>query len=348
MDVKKVLAIETSCDDTSVAIVDNTRFVHVCLSANQDLDHKPFAGVVPEIAGRSHTLSLLPLVDKTLSQSNLHWDDISGIVVTSRPRLVGSLMVGVVTAKTLSMVKNKPFIGVNHLEGHILAPFLRDNDYEMDAPIEFPYLALAVSGGHTSLYLVHEFGRYELLGRTIDDAAGEAFDKLAKFLRLGFPGGPNVDRIAQNGNKSAYQFPRALVREDNYNFSFSGLKTAVMREVEKMSDFQIQTQQSDLCASFQEAIVDVLLVKLFRASKRLGISKILLTGGVAANSSLREQAKLKADKNKVELYIPPLRYCTDNAAMIGLTGLLRLNKGETSNQSLGPSPRSFEGDFYVQ
>ena len=224
MPFQHVLAIETSCDDTSVALVREDGFVVQCLVANQDLAHKPFGGVVPEIASRNHTLQILPLLDKLLKTTQFSWDQINGIAVTSRPGLIGSLLVGVVTAKTLALLHNKPFVGINHLEAHLLAPFLFDKERSKAEALKFPFLALAISGGHTQLYSVSEVGEYVVLGRTVDDAAGEAFDKFAKHLGLGFPGGMRVDRIAKGGHHSAFTLPRTMVKEEGYNFSFSGLK----------------------------------------------------------------------------------------------------------------------------
>ena len=342
---QRVLAIETSCDDTSVAIVKHDGWVEAVVSANQDLNHAPFGGVVPEIASRNHTLNILPLLDEAFKKALSDWSTIDAVAVTNRPGLVGSLIVGLVTAKTISQTKKIPLIGVNHLEGHILAPFLKDATY---APLEnfgFPFLALAVSGGHSSIYKVSGLGEYEVLGTTKDDAAGEAFDKFGKLIGLGFPGGVKVDQLAQGGRPDAYSFPRGLIHEENFHMSFSGLKAAAQRTVEKIPTADLASLKSDLCASFQEAIVDVLLAKLDRAVKVTKIKNIVITGGVSANSRLREKSSNWAAKNKLVLQIPPIRFCTDNAAMIGLVGLQRLNRGEVSDLSLGPSPSSWPTDF---
>jgi N6-L-threonylcarbamoyladenine synthase len=338
--IERVLAIETSCDDTSVAVVRSDGWVESVVSADQDLEHQPFGGVVPEIASRNHTLQLLPATELALKRSGRSWKDIGGIVVTSRPGLIGSLMVGVVTAKTLAAALKKPLIGVNHLEAHLLAPFLKDAEYTPPVGFAPPYLALAISGGHTQIYHVHAFGKYEVLGRTIDDAAGEAFDKFAKMIGLGFPGGAKVDKLAKEGNKKAFPFPRPFLDEARLDFSFSGLKTAGLRALQKMTAEEIEIHKADLCASYQEAIVDCLIGKLDQALSVHPVTRVVLTGGVSANSRLREAAEVWAKKRRVQLIVPPLRYCTDNAAMVGFAGIIRLNRGEQSDQSLAPNPQS--------
>ncbi len=340
MKYERVLAVESSCDDTSVAIVRHDGFVEACLSQSQYEAHKPFGGVVPEIASRNHTYHMLPLIDAVLEKASCSWDNVDGLVVTSCPGLVGSLIVGLVTVKTLSLVHNKPFIGVNHLEGHVIAPLLRDETYQPAENFEYPFIALTVSGGHSSIYLVEEFGSYKALGSTIDDAAGEAFDKFAKMVGLGYPGGVQVDQQAKKGDPTTYKFPRPLLNEDNFDMSFSGLKTAAMRGIEKIPQEMRQEQLPHLCASYQEAIVDVLVGKLDKAVKRSGLKRAVITGGVSANSRLRERAQEWSEKNGIELLSPPLRYCSDNAAMIGYAGIQRLNRGEQSEQNLGPAPRA--------
>ncbi|MEK6774942.1 MAG: tRNA (adenosine(37)-N6)-threonylcarbamoyltransferase complex transferase subunit TsaD [Bdellovibrionota bacterium] len=343
--IQNVLAIETSCDDTSVSVVDRTGWVHSVVSASQDLAHEPYGGIVPEIASRNHSIALIPLIEEALSKAKKNWNDIHGIAVTNRPGLIGALIVGLVTAKTISQIRKLPYIGVNHLEGHLLAPFLRDTEYSPPADFNYPYLGLAISGGHTSLYLIRGLGDYEVIGATKDDAAGEAFDKFAKMVGLGFPGGVRVDQEAQKGNAQFYDFPRSLIHEDTFEMSFSGLKSSAQRLVGEWGNEKVKMHLQDLCASYQEAIVDVLLNKLDKASKSLNIKKLILTGGVSANTRLRQRAIEMAQKKSYQLVIPPLRYCTDNAAMIGYVGVLRLNRGEFSDMSLGPSPQTLSTDF---
>lgn len=342
---RRVLAVETSCDDSSVAIVSSDGEVEVCLSAHQDLAHAPFGGVVPEIASRNHTDHLLPLIEVSLQKSKRSWDDIDGLVVTARPGLLGSLLVGVVTVKSLALSLSKPWVGVNHVHGHLLAPFLRDEEYAPPKDFAFPYLALAISGGHSHLVLVEDWKRMKVLGHTLDDAAGEAFDKFAKMAGLGFPGGVEVDRWAKQGSKVRYVFPRALIHDDHLNFSFSGLKTAASRVLSGMSPDEIKVNMADLCASYQEAIVDALLAKCELAMDRFRQRRMVLTGGVSANSRLRQRAQDLAAERGWVLAIPPIRYCTDNAAMIGLVGLRALERGEFSLATEGPRPSSQPGDF---
>lgn len=340
-----ILGIETSCDDTAAALVDGQGVVLASVSANQDTLHRPFGGVVPEVASRQHSENLLPLVDQVLQRSGKSWDEVRAVAVTSRPGLIGSLLVGVVTAKTLALARGIDLVDVNHIEGHLLAPLLRDQEYAPPAPFGFPYLGLAVSGGHTHLFEVRGPGQYKLLGQTIDDAAGEAFDKFAKMIGLGFPGGVKVDGLAKSGNPKAYKFPRGLIHEENFNFSFSGLKTAALRAIEGMSAEERQARQADLCASYQEAIVDVLVEKLTRAAKATGLKYWTITGGVSANSGLRERAQQAAQKAGACLALPPLRYCTDNAAMIAFAGLLKWKAGHRAQQDLSPSASSLAGDW---
>lgn len=347
MKYNRVLAIETSCDDTSAAVVEADGYVLSSIAASQDQEHQAFGGIVPEIASRNHSYHLLPVIDKALQKAQKTWDDIDAIAVTSQPGLIGSLMVGVVTAKTLAMAKKKTLIGVNHLEGHLMAPFLKDENFQPPKDFDYPFVGLAVSGGHTSLYYCRALGDYQILGSTVDDAAGEAFDKFAKMAGLGYPGGVKVDQFSKEGDPKAYDFPRALMQKKlrNFNFSFSGLKTQGQLRLKKMSDEEKKKEIHNLCASYQEAIVDALLAKLDWAVidhflKDNKTPRAILTGGVSANSRLREKAEEWARRKKVQLVVPPLRYCTDNAAMIGIVGLMRLNQGESSDIRLGVSPKS--------
>ena len=343
--IKLILSIETSCDDTSVALINDQGEVLQLMSANQDLAHSPYGGIVPEIASRNHTFNLLPLIDELLKKANINLNQIQGVAVTNRPGLIGALIVGVTTAKSLSQSLGVPVIGVNHLEGHLLASFLKDKEYEQTKNFDFPFVALAVSGGHTSLYLASDFGKYRIIGTTKDDAAGECFDKFAKMLGFDFPGGVKIDKLSQSGNAKAFDFPRSMILEETLDMSFSGLKSAGHRFIEKNSKEFVQENLADICASFQEAIVDVLISKLDRACKKYSIQKAVVTGGVSANSRLRAKAYDWSQQNNILLSIPPLRYCTDNAAMIGYVGIKRLNAGERSTMTLGPFPEMKESDF---
>ncbi len=339
--MKHVLAIETSCDDTSVAIVDRSGYVHDLMSASQDLAHRPYGGVVPEIAGRNHSETLLPLVEAIIKTKG--WDAIDGIAVTNRPGLLGSLLVGVVTAKALGLAKKIPIIGVNHLEGHIFAPFLKDQAYEPSSKLEFPFLSLAVSGGHTTIYRVDALGKYKVLGTTRDDAAGEAFDKFAKMLGLPFPGGVQIDRLSKDGSENAFSFPRGMMEEGNLDFSFSGVKASAQRLVQSLSQTEKRERINDLCASFQNAVASTLIEKLDRAVNREKIKNVTITGGVSANSKLRALAQEWSSRHNLSLVIPPSRFCTDNAAMIGYVGIQRFNNGERDTQYLAPSPEGSLG-----
>ena len=343
--IRRILSVETSCDDTSVAIIENEGWVVNQVSAHQDLEHAPYGGVVPEIASRNHSVALLPLIQHILDKSQMSWKDIDGLAVTNRPGLIGSLIVGIMTIKALAQSYQLPMIGVNHLEGHLLAPFLKDSLYSPPEKFTYPFIALAVSGGHSSLYWVEGLGRYTVIGTTKDDAAGEAFDKFAKMVGLGYPGGVQVDRLSQHGDAKLYEFPRSLILEDNLMMSFSGLKSSAHRLIEKLQPEEVEKNRAHLCSSFQEAIVDVLIHKLKIAARRFRCERVVITGGVSANSRLRQRAEEMAIKNKLQLVIPPLRYCTDNAAMIGYAGLLRLQRGEASPLSMGPHSQLHADDF---
>lgn len=345
--IETVLSIETSCDDTSVAVVQKNGRVLAMQSASQDQFHQPFGGIVPEIACRNHSIALLPLIEKVVDASKVGWKGVQGVVVTNRPGLVGSLIVGLVTAKSIAQAKGIPLLGVNHLEGHLLAPFLSDETYLPKKIFGERFIALAVSGGHTSIYDVQGLGKYRILGSTLDDAAGEAFDKFGKMIGLGWPGGVKIDKLAAQGNIKAYEFPRSMILEENEIMSFSGLKSSAQRLVEQLGETEVQKNLADLCASYQEAIVDVLMAKLERAVRRMKTDLVVITGGVSANSRLRARAEDWAARSRKTLMIPPLRYCTDNAAMIGYAGILHMNQGARHDLALGPSPASLPGDFEV-
>lgn len=330
-----VLSIETSCDDTSVAIVCERGKVLALESQNQDEIHGQFGGVIPELACRNHTLRILPLVDSVLQSAKINWQQIDGIAVTSQPGLVGALLVGVSTAKSLALIHGKPIIGVDHLEGHLHAPLAQWKDYRPDPDFTYPFLGLCVSGGHTSLYEVQDLGKRKVLGQTLDDAAGEAFDKFGKLMGLGYPAGAHLDKLASDGDVKKYEFPRALLKDKkDLNFSFSGLKTAGRLTLEKHAE----ANKKDLAASYQEAIVDVLVEKLDRAFKQTSIPRVVITGGVSANSRLRMRCQEWAQEKGLQLLVPPLALCTDNAGMIGYVGLKMLERGWTSDMTLAPSP----------
>ena len=329
-----LLAIETSCDDTCAAVLRGDRTVLSNVVARQDV-HEEYIGVVPELASREHLRLLLPTVRRALDLAEVRLEDISAIAVTHGPGLIGCLLVGLAGAKGLAMSRGIPLVGVNHIEGHLSA-ILAEREWEA------PFVGLVASGGHTELVHVPEWGRYELLGATRDDAAGEAFDKVAKMLGLGFPGGPVVDKLAANGNPSAFRYPRAWLDKDApLDFSFSGLKTAVKYHVEKegvldgdMGRPEAQAFLADVCASFQAAVIDVLVGKIERACTLTGTKRILLSGGVACNRALREAASQLALRIGGEAAYPAPRLCADNAAMIGVVGLARLRAGESDGLDL--------------
>jgi N6-L-threonylcarbamoyladenine synthase len=317
-----VLGIESSCDDTAAAVLEveqpGRAVVRSSVVANQDKIHATYGGVVPELASREHILGILPAIEIALGEAGCEFGDIDSIAVTRGPGLVGSLLVGLMCAKGLAQRIGVPMVGVNHLEGHILAPML-----EHTLPITF--LALVVSGGHTALYLVEEVGRYRRLGRTRDDAAGEAFDKVAKLMGLGYPGGRVIDQLAQRGNPRKLRLPRARVKRAPLDFSFSGIKTAVALYLQEDGG---ATAADDLAASFQEAVVDMLVRPTLEAARECNVETIALTGGVAANSRLRARLGEAAREEGRRLVAPSLKYCTDNAAMIALAGSYRLLRGE--------------------
>jgi N6-L-threonylcarbamoyladenine synthase len=327
----RVLGIETSCDETAAAVVaDGPTILSSVVSSQVDL-HARYGGVVPELAGRAHLELLTPVIAEALERADADGTPpVDAVAATCGPGLVGSLLVGLSHGKALAMAWDVPFVGVNHLEGHLFASLLDHPD------LEWPLVVLLVSGGHTVLVLVEGVGRYRLLGQTLDDAAGEAFDKVARFLGLGYPGGPAVDREAVHGDPAAFAFPRAM-RDDGYDFSFSGLKTAVVRTVEKMPE----APTADVAASFQEAVIDVLVTKARRAVADTGARGLCLAGGVAANSLLRRRVEAFCGADGVATLVPSLAMCTDNAAMVAAAGQWRLANDGPSPLTLGADPNLF-------
>ena len=322
-----VLGIETSCDETAAAVVAaGTTVLSSVVSSQIDL-HARFGGVVPELAGRAHLVTLGPVIDDALAQAGITGRDVAAVAVTKGPGLIGALLVGVSHAKALALAWDVPFVGVNHLEGHLYACLLERPD------LPLPAVVLLVSGGHTLLIHVRGYGDYTILGGTIDDAAGEAYDKVARVLGLGYPGGPFIDRIAKEGNPKAVPMPR-LMRDDSYDFSFSGIKTSVARKVQ--ADPSLAT--ADVAAGFQKAVVDSLVTKAAKAVRDTGAQALCLAGGVAANSELRERTQATADELGVACLLPAMKYCTDNAAMIAAAGWWRLQSDGATSLDEGAYP----------
>jgi N6-L-threonylcarbamoyladenine synthase len=322
-----VLAIETSCDETAVAILRGTELL-ASEVASQIALHQEFGGVVPEVASRNHLRTLRPTIDLALKRAGLAIKDIDAFAATRGPGLATSLMIGASAAKGLAVGAGKPFIGVNHMEGHLLSPFFGDPEGVREA------VALVVSGGHTMLVEIKGLGHYRLLGQTHDDAAGEAFDKVGKLLGLPYPGGPNVNRLAHEGNRKAHDFPRSMIDSGDFSFSFSGLKTSVRYLLPKLESLNLP----DLCASFQEAVVDVLISKTIRAAKATGRKLVAVSGGVSCNSRLRERLSDDCRRANLRLLLAEPSLCTDNAAMIGFVAALKLAHGEVSSLEIDIDP----------
>jgi len=346
-----ILSIETSCDETSAAVVKDgpstelgtsLEILSNIISSQVDF-HRKYGGIVPELAARKHVEVISPVIKEAMDSAGVSFKDLSAVAITYGPGLIGSLIVGLSAAKAIAYAMDIPLIGVNHLEAHLYANFLNSppsspslikrggNPNKVREEVSFPFISLLVSGGHTMLILVEGHGKYKVLGQTRDDAAGEAFDKVARFLKLGYPGGPIIDKLAKEGNPKAIKFTRPMIG-DGYDFSFSGIKTAVVNLVNKTKDQRPKTE--DLVASFQQAIVDVLVEKAIRAAEEYGCKTIALAGGVAANSCLREGMRAKAEEKGIELLVPSLILCTDNAAMVGARGYYLLKEGKPSNFDL--------------
>lgn len=328
----RTLAIETSCDETSVAILENGRKVLSNVVVSQISIHEAFGGVVPEVASRKHVEMMNPVIRQALKEANLTLADCDHIAVTYGPGLVGALLVGVTSAKALSYALDKPLVGVNHIEGHIYANFIAHPE------LEPPFLCLVVSGGHTHLVEVKDYSTYRILGQTRDDAAGEAYDKVARAIGLGYPGGPKIDKLSEEGNPEAIDFPRVFLEPDSYDFSFSGLKSAVLNYLHRHRQKGEPVNEADVAASFQAAVIEVLVEKAFRAAKELGYPAVVMAGGVSANRHLRAAFQKRAEEEGRKFYFPPIELCTDNAAMIGCAGYYQYLAGKRANLDLNAIP----------
>lgn len=322
----KVLAVESSCDETSVAVVEDGRKVFSNVIASQIDTHKKFGGVVPEIASRQHVEAINTVLKEGLDEAVIDLKDIDIIAATKGPGLIGALLVGLSAGKTLALATNKPFVGVNHIVGHVCANYISFEE------LEPPFIGLIISGGHTYLIEVKDYVDFTLHGRTVDDAVGEAFDKVARSMGIGYPGGPIVDKLAKDG-KETIDFPRVMIKEDNYNFSFSGLKTAVLNYLNSTKLRGEKIIIEDVCKSFQEAVVDVLLEKSFRLAREKNMDKIVLCGGVSANSRIREAFEEKGEEENIKIYYPELKLCTDNAAMIASAAYYEYIAGKVDEEN---------------
>lgn len=327
-----ILAIESSCDETSVAIVKNGREVLSNVISSQIDTHRVFGGVVPEIASRKHIEVIDLVIDEALERANKNFSDIDAIAVTYGPGLVGALLVGVSYAKSLAYTLKKPLIPVHHIEGHIYANYIEDKD------LKPPFISLVISGGHTHIVYVEDYGKFKILGKTRDDACGEAFDKVARTIGLKYPGGPEIDKLAKTGDKYAIELPRVMIDTDDYDFSFSGLKSAVLNFVNKSKMTNVLFKNEDLAASFQQAVSDVLVFKTIKACKENNIKILTLAGGVSANSFLRKSMQDACDKEGIKLCVPSLKLCTDNAGMIGCAGYYEYLKGKFASLDLNAYP----------
>ncbi len=315
-----ILGIETSCDETAAAVIKDGKFLLSNIVASQVDWHKKYGGVVPEIASRKHLEFINPVIDEALTEAEIKFEDLAGVAVTYGPGLVGGLLVGIAAAKAIAYAHSLPLIGVNHIEGHIYANLISH------PKIKPPVVCLTVSGGHTDLLYFSEFGDYEILGRSRDDAAGEAFDKVAKVLEIGYPGGPAVETLARQGDENAIDFPRPMIHTDNYDFSFSGLKTAVLNYINQQRQKNNELNKANIAASFQKAAIDVLVKKIVKAVKEKKVDDVLLAGGVSANQKFRELLRVKLNNLGVNTYYPNLNLCTDNAAMIASAGYFKWKK----------------------
>ncbi|SEQ02994.1 N6-L-threonylcarbamoyladenine synthase [Lachnospiraceae bacterium RM5] len=327
-----ILAIESSCDETAVAVVRNGREVLSNIISSQIDIHTIYGGVVPEIASRKHIENIDFVIKEALNKAGKTFDDIDAIAVTYGPGLVGALLVGVAEAKAMAFALSKPLIGVHHIEGHISANYIDNKE------LEPPFLCLVISGGHTHLAIVRDYGEYELIGKTRDDAVGEAFDKVARSIGLGYPGGPKIDKLAKEGNPDAINFPRASVADSKYDFSFSGLKSAVLNYINTCEMKNIKINEADIAASFQKAVVDVLVSHTMEAAKEYGFDKIAIAGGVAANSAIRGAFMDICKEKNISFYSPSIIMCTDNGAMIGSAAYYEYLKGNVSKYDLNAIP----------